>query len=110
MRILRYKEFSVLKNHISNLEKELIEKNPIMNFLLKQKNEANTNTSSIKKTDIENDEKLETERGNSNKKTETQTEPSCKKKKNVDGISEKGLCVNHKVKIVNFSGEQVKRF
>ena len=39
-----------------------------MNFLLKQKNETNTHTSSIKKTDIENDEKLETGRGNSNRK------------------------------------------
>ena len=62
-----------------------------------------------------NDKILETERGNSNpssnlkQKRETQTEPLSSKKKialtgdsMVNGISEKGLSVNHKVKIVNF--------
>ena len=62
-----------------------------------------------------NDTILETERGNSNpssnlqQKRETQTEPLSRKKKialtgdsMVNGISEKGLSVNHKVKIVNF--------
>ena len=62
-----------------------------------------------------NDKILETERGNSNpssnlqQKRETQTEPLSRKKKialtgdsMVNGISEKGLSVNHKVKIVNF--------
>ena len=64
-----------------------------------------------------NDKILETERGNSNpssnlkQKRETQTEPLSSKKKialtgdsMVNGISEKGLSVNHKVKIVNFPG------
>ena len=77
----------ILKNRISNLEKELIEKDVIINFLLKQKSETNNNTSSVNKTVTENDEILETERGNSNpssnskQKRETQTEPSSKKKK-----------------------------
>ena len=106
----------ILKNRISNLEKELIEKDAIINFLLKQKNEANNNTSSVNKTVTENDEVVEIERGNSSpssnskQKIETQTTPSSKKKilltgdSMVNGISEKGLSVNHKVKIANFSG------
>ena len=67
---------------------------------------------------------LETERGNSSpssnskQKGETQTEPLSRKKKIVltgdsvvNGISEKGLRVNHKVKIVNFpSGTNGTRF
>ena len=52
----------ILKNRIPNLEKEVIEKNATINFLLKQKNE-NNNTSSVNKTVAENDEILETERG-----------------------------------------------
>ena len=55
----------ILKNRISNLEKELIEKDAIINFLLKQKSETNNNLSSVNKTVTENDEILETERGNS---------------------------------------------
>ena len=35
----------ILKNRISNLEKELIGKDVIINFLLKKKNETNNNTS-----------------------------------------------------------------
>ena len=76
----------ILKNRISNLEKELIEKDAIISFLLKQKSETN-NTSSVNKTATENDEILETERENSSpssnlkQKRETQTEPSNKKKK-----------------------------
>ena len=71
----------ILKNRISNLEKELIEKDAIISFLLKQKSETN-NTSSVNKTATENDEILETERENSSpssnlkQKRETQTEPS----------------------------------
>ena len=38
----------ILKNHISSLEKELIEKDAIIIFL-KHKNETNNNTSSVKK-------------------------------------------------------------
>ena len=107
----------ILKYRISNLEKELIEKDAIVNFLLKQKSETNNNTSSVNKAVTENDEILETKRGNSSSSTnskqkrETQTEPSNKKKKIVltgdslvNGISEKGLTVNHKVKIVKFPG------
>ena len=106
----------ILKNRISNLEKELIEKDVIVNFLLKQKSETNNNTSPINKAATENDEILETERGNSSSSTnskqkrETQTEPSSKKKKIVltgvsivNGISEKGLTVNQKVKICEVS-------
>ena len=90
----------ILKNHISNLEKELIEKDTITNFLLKQKNETNTNIRSVNKTVTENVERLETA-GNSNpssnsrQKRETQAEPLSKKKKivltgdsTVNGISE----------------------
>ena len=64
-----------------------------------------------------NDEILETERGNSSpssnskQKGETQTEPSSKKKKivltgdpMVKSISQKGLSVNRKVKIMNVPG------
>ena len=40
----------ILKNRISNLEKELIEKDAIINFLLKHKNETNNNTSSENKS------------------------------------------------------------
>ena len=40
----------ILKPRISNLEKELIEKDAIINFHLKQKNEIDNNTSSINKT------------------------------------------------------------
>ena len=105
----------ILKNRISNLEEELKEKDAIIN-ILKQKNETNNNTSSVNKTVTENDEIVETERGNSSpsfnskQKIETQTEPLSKKKivltgdSMVNGISEKGLSVNHKVKIVNFPG------
>ena len=56
--------FKNLKNRISNLENELIEKDAIIDFLLKQKNETNNNTSSVNKTVTENDEIVETERGN----------------------------------------------
>ena len=55
----------ILKKRISNLEKELIEKAAIINFLLMQKSESIYNTSSVNKTVTENDEILETERGNS---------------------------------------------
>ena len=94
----------------------------IINFLLKRKNETNNNTSSVNKTVIEIDEILETERGNSspssNKKRniETQTEASSKEKKiistggsMVNGISKKGLSVNHKVNM-NFQGGTMRRF
>ena len=76
--------FQILKNRISNLQKELVEKDAIINFL--QKNETNNNTSSVNKTVTENDEILETERGNSSpsstskQKRETQTEPLSKSK------------------------------
>ena len=82
----------ILKNRISNLEK-LIEKDAIINFLLKQKlSETNNNTSSINKTVTKNDEILETERGNSSpssnskQKRETQAKPLCKKKNCIDWI------------------------
>ena len=63
----------------------------------------------------ENDGILETESGNSSpssnlkQKRETQTEPSSNKVvltgySMVNGISEKGLSVNHKVKPLNFPG------
>ena len=104
-----------LKNRISSLEKELMEKDAIINFLLKQKNETSDNLRLVNKTVTENYEILDTERGNSspssNAKQKIETEPSSKKKKivltgdsMVNGISEKGLNVNHKVKIVNFPG------
>ena len=102
----------ILKSHMSNIEKELIEKDAIINSLLKQKSEANNNTSSVNKTVTENDEILGTEKGNSSpssnskQKRETQTEPLSKKKKviltgdsTVNGISEKGLSVNRKAKL-----------
>ena len=48
--------FEILKNRISSLEKKkLIEKDAIINFLLKQKNETNNNTSSVNKTVTKND-------------------------------------------------------
>ena len=104
-----------LKNRISSLEKELMEKDAIINFLLKQKNETSDNLRLVNKTVTENYEILDTERGNSspssNAKQKIETEPSSKKKKivltgdsTVNGISENGLNVNHKVKIVNFPG------
>ena len=40
----------ILKNHMSNLEKELVEKAAMINFLLKQKIETSNNTSSLSKT------------------------------------------------------------
>ena len=55
----------ILKNLISNLEKELIGKDAIINFPLKQENETSNNTSSVNKTVTENDEILENERENS---------------------------------------------
>ena len=74
------------------------------------------------KTVTENDEILETVRGNSSptsnskQKRETQTEPSSNKKKivltgdtMVNGISEKGLNVNQKTNIVNFPGGTSKK-
>ena len=101
----------ILKNRISSLEKELIEKDAIINFLLKQKNY----TSSVNKTVTENDEISKTERGNPSpssnlkQKRETQTEPLSRKNRivltrdsMVNGISETSFSVNHKVKIVNF--------
>ena len=106
----------ILKNCIFNLEKELIEKYAIINFLLKQKNETNNNRSSVNKTVTENDEIVETEGGNSSpssnskQKIQNQAVPSSKKEmvltgdSTVNGISEKGLSVNHKVQIVNFPG------
>ena len=72
----------ILKNRMSNLEKDAI-----INFLLKKKSETNYNTSSINKTVAKNDEILESKRGNSSpssnskQKRETQAEPSGKKKK-----------------------------
>ena len=75
------------QNRISNLEKDLIEKDAIINLLLKQKSETNNNTSSVNKAVTENDKILETERGNSSpssnsiQKRETQAEPSSKNKK-----------------------------
>ena len=71
----------ILKNRISNLEKELIEKDAIINFLLKQKGETNNNTSLVNKTVTENDEILEIERrnsspsSNSKQKRENEAEP-----------------------------------
>ena len=113
----------ILKNHISNLETELIEKDAIINFLLKQKSEANNNTSSVNKTVAENDEILETEKRNSSlssnlkQKIKTQTVTLRKYKKialngdsMVNGISEKGLSVNHKIKLWIFQEVQVTRF
>ena len=43
----------ILYNHLSNLEKELIEKDGAINFLLMQKNESN-NIRSVNKTVTEN--------------------------------------------------------
>ena len=106
----------ILKNLISNLKKELIEKDAIINFPLKQKNETNNNTSLVNEAVTESDEIVEIERGNSSPSSnskqniENQTEPSSKKKivltgdSMVNGISEKGLSVNHKIKIINFPG------
>ena len=77
----------ILKNRIFNLEKELIEKDAIINFFLKQKNETNNNTSSVNKTVTKNNETLETERGNSSpssnskQQRENRADPSSKKKK-----------------------------
>ena len=71
----------ILKNRISNLEKVLIEKDAIINFLLKQKGETNNNTSLVNRTVTENDEILEIERGNSSpssnskQKRENEAEP-----------------------------------
>ena len=48
----------ILKNRIPNLEKKLIEKDAIINFLLKQKNETDNNASLVNKTVTENDEML----------------------------------------------------
>ena len=59
----------------------MIEKDAIINFLLKQKSETKDNTSSVNKTVTGNDKTLETERGNSSpgsnskQKRGTQTEP-----------------------------------
>ena len=71
----------------------------------------------VNKTVTENDKILKTERGNSNpsskskQKRKTHTEPLSRKKKIVltrnsmiNDISEKGVSVNHKVKIINFPG------
>ena len=65
---------------------------------------------------------LKTERGNSSpgsdskQKRESHTEPLSRKKKivltgdsMVNGVSEKGLSVNHKVKIMNFLGGTSER-
>ena len=65
MRIPHYLLLEALKNDISNLEKEVIEKDVIINFLVKQKSETNNNTISVNEAVAENDEILETERGNS---------------------------------------------
>ena len=43
----------------------MIEKDVIINFLVKQKSETNNNTISVNEAVAENDEILETERGNS---------------------------------------------
>ena len=88
-----------------------------MELSVKYFNRFNYNTSSVNEAVTENDEILETERGNSSpssnskQKRGTHTEPLSRKKKivltgdsMVNGISEKGLCVNLKVKIVNFPG------
>ena len=55
----------ILNNRISSWEKEQIERDAIINFLLNQENETNNITSSVNKTVTENDRILETERGNS---------------------------------------------
>ena len=70
----------IFKNRISSLEKELIEKETIITFLLKQTNETNNNTSLLNETVSENDEISETEKrnsscsSNSKQKRETQIE------------------------------------
>ena len=68
----------ILNNCISNLEKELTEKDAIINFLLKQKSETNNNTSSVNKTVIENDEILETERGSSSPSSDSKQKEKLK--------------------------------
>ena len=68
----------ILNNCISNLEKELTEKDAIRNFLLKQKSETNNNTSSVNKTVIENDEILETERGSSSPSSDSKQKEKLK--------------------------------
>ena len=50
----------ISKNRIFNLEKELIEEDEIISFLLKQKNRTNNITSSVNRKVTENDEILET--------------------------------------------------
>ena len=60
----------ILKNRITNLQKEVIEKDVIKNFLLKQENKSNNNTGSVNKTVTENNEILESESGNSSPRFE----------------------------------------
>ena len=78
----------ILKNRISNLEKELIEKDAIINFILEQKGETNNNTSSVNETVTENDEILETESSspssNSKQKRETQKSKIVNRKRKIE--------------------------
>ena len=53
--------FEILKNRISSLEKKTDRKRCDQNFLLKQKNETNNNTSSVNKTNSSSNSKLKRE-------------------------------------------------
>ena len=107
----------------------LTEKDAIISFLLKQKNGPHTSSvnEKVEKTVTETVDKIETEKAKfrltPNKKKENQTKQTeknkNKKKKKVivtgdsmvNGISEKGLNFNHKVKIVRtFQVVQMKKF
>ena len=98
----------LLKNRVSTLEKQLVEKDVMIDFLLNQKvqNEIDNTTfiSKVSNSDIQLDKKPT----NSNIKNSNSEERQEKVKIVVtgdsilNGVNEKGLCKSHSVKVKNY--------
>ena len=100
----------LLKSRVSTLEKQLAEKDAIIDFLLNQKvqNEIDNTTfiSKVSNSDIQRDKKTT----NSNIKNSNNEEKQEKKKivvtgdSMLNGVNEKGLSKSHNVKVKNYPG------
>ena len=100
----------LLKSRVSTLEKQLAEKDAIIDFLLNQKvqNEIDNTTfiSKVSNSDIQRDKKPT----NSNNKNSNNEEKQEKKKivvtgdSMLNGVNEKGLSKSHNVKVKNYPG------
>ena len=106
----------LLKSGVSTLEKQLTEKDAIIDFLLNQKvqNEIDNTTfiSKVSNYDIQRDKKPT----NSNIKNPNNEEKQEKKKivvtddSRLNGVNEKGLSKSHNVNVKNYPGASLTRF